>query len=484
MDSPDKKDKSTSSIPNEAHSKATKWVEEAINDSSVLNVIEDKLQPLVVSATDEFLEENKEKAAIYASNPEVLIKDLKEFYGFKNYFKYVEYAIDAALAVSGILSIISVFFTAGAAAPAAAVGLASRKAISYATKKFMKKQGLNLLARVSSKIVLKKITKEGLKQVGVNLSKYFLRSAMYNVLYIVSINAIFKTIEDVGIEATKNILRDKGNQLGIPQSLITQLLHAENDNAFRRILKNVHAGISKDLQELFTTEAGFRKLALGAAFSKLWKTKEIAQAIERGDLENKLKQLSKDPKYRKPFDPNSPSSASQQAVKQQLERSIKKSKIPVRLQPVYQEHLSKLTTQIPPQRVGEVIEPKIELANLTTDQVVDELYEVATLEFIQKNRSRLALQQVTKLLGEALDTRNISLESLKRSTKQNDLIDIVNTLLIYKTIYIKQLLKKLSLGGQDSKMLEALKNDMMKHAGTDTYKANLSKQYFGVGRGI
>jgi hypothetical protein len=475
---PDKKETSL----NEAHAKASKWVEETISNSSILNVVEDKLQPVITKSADEFLEANQDNIATYASNPEVLIKDLKNYYSFKDYLKYVTYAIDAALAVVGIATIVSTFLSGGATAPAAAVGYASRKAISYGAKQFVKRQGINLLARVSSRIILKKITKEGLKQVGVNLSKHFLRSAIYNSLFIVAANAIEKTLTDIGLAATKNLLKDKGSQLGIPPSLLEQLLKTEDDNAFRRVLKNTRTGISQDLQELFTTENGFRKLALGAAFSKLWKTKEIAQAIEREDLENKLKQLSKDPKYKQPL--NKIRLQDQQVTKQKLAESVKKSKIPVRLQPSYQSHLEELTAQVPTQEVSRIIEPKIELANLTTDQIVDELYEVAALEFVIKNEQKLTSKQITQLLGEALDTKNISLESLKRSTKQTKLTDIVYTLLKYKTIYIKQLLKKLSLGSQDDKMLDALKNDMMKYAGTDIYKMNLAKQYFGVGRNV
>lgn len=469
----------------------TKETEEWIMSRSVRNVITDNVAPYTEKAVEEFVEKNRDKAADYAANPDLLVRDIQNQIQWFQYINYLTYSLDAALIASSVVSLAATIFSGGTAAPATVPIEVAKWGARKALKKTLRQRGKEILTKIMSKQALKVIRRKGLAAGG-QFSKFFLQEASFHLAVLSSLNLMSSVATDVGVTAVKNIIAEKGvSEFNLPKQYVNAIAKPHVDqSAFNRITQSFIKKTERDLKKLFTTQAGLRNLAFGMALRKLWSVRAIKSKIARMNMRANVKMLLRDRKYFNAAYLSNALSGKFDREKQREEELlsnrdllelIRGSQIPELLHNDYVEYLGELIEkETDPNAARKVIEEKLQATDLTIDAIQDEIIELGTLDFIEENQKTLTTGQLDDLLRSVIDLETISARSLIDRYQVKSLSELVNYLKDEKRSTTESLIKRMCVDRKSRKLQEQLMRHFVDEASLSTYKRNLAKE---VGRG-
>ena len=497
---PPKIDKSTlpgSPVVDKAHKELTN----VLQSQETYNQIATYLEPFLQVPVDAFIAKTKDKAPEYLANPELLIKDLEEEIPLAKYVSYVSKAIDVLFISITLAEIAATIFSAGAATPATAASAVVTTAVKATLSQFIKKEGINILKKVFSKIILKKIAKFGVTE----LSKGFISSVLYWNARIIILDTLSVAASDVALTAAKNLLIEKGvSELGLPKETIDVLIKPETTaDAFKRILINSKDKAYASLQELFTSERGFKNLAVEMALSRVRKligTKAFSTAIYQRE---KILSYVQDPKNNNPntyksnyqklkdkFAPDnnnsqdgSESSDSKAKSQDKIEVSklLEKSILPKSLYSKYQEYVAEFTKNIPEiNDKTKKAQDLIHTAELKISAINDSIYELVMIDFVKENKTFFMSnpKKLNEFIRQITDIDNMSLDDLLANSETTSVDVALQDLYKQKMIEINNMLEIVSFTGNPNSIND-LRVYLMNKLDVKGYKRNLSKEVFG-----
>lgn len=483
-------------------------IDELLLSPEIYRTLEDKFKVVASSAVEKFIEVNKEKISEYTNNPDLLMKDIEEQLPLIKYLNWLDTALDVALIASSIVSLVSVVFTSGAASPAA-ISLETAKWSARALmKKFIKKEGLQLLKKLFSREILKRIATSVATKGAVTFTKNFLEQTMRQIAIIFTIDALLSILKEVSLNAFKDIIAAKGaEKLGLPESVISDLLGVKSDaQAAEQILINFKSSVEKDLKNLFTTQKGLAHLAFDAAILSVLDRYKINSKILRRnilfDLHHFLKdesikgsakkwveqqeqilQLTKEQIPTTDILKRLTKDSKQPFTEDQFEQILKKHGIPSFLFPAYLKALvGKIKTQ-------QSITSDVEIKKLTEDLAIkasldifnmqDNIRELAVIEFIKQYKDRLQKNPsaLRSLLKDVSDIETTSPEQLLLQTKTSSLDELLDLMTRQKKYLINIFAEKLAIF-PSSEVLDKIKQWLTKQANLQSYKTNLYNSIF------
>lgn len=98
------KSESLKSIVENSSEELTKRVEQTLNSPTIYNWLIDKVETAIEPEVKQFVSNNKDKIAEYASNPDTLVDDISEQVSIFKYLKYLSSALDVGFIVTSLVS--------------------------------------------------------------------------------------------------------------------------------------------------------------------------------------------------------------------------------------------------------------------------------------------------------------------------------------------------------------------------------------------
>lgn len=450
-----------------------------LSNKDTVDAVSEKLQSKLLPVAQEFVKNNPEKIEEYESDPDALIRDIKASDVFK-YLDWLMVAIEGAFFASSIFSLVATVMSGGTAAAATIPAEAVKWSMRTAIKSYIKKYGERLIVKILHKQIIKILKSSSASVLG-NIAKHFIKSAAIHATLTVVLNLILTMLEDVGLTAVKNILADKGvSDFNLPRDLVEDLLKAKEPSAFKRITKNFLGKTESDLTKLFTTQAGFKKIAFGSALSKLWELRAMKgpkQKLE--NIKGKLKEAANDPKYKKNLSREEQEKIKKQQSsmsKEELLKKISNSSIPVALIPHYVNTIQELLRNKNKLEAGKIVENKIIAAETLAKEIRDELREVEVLNFIKDNQKQLPLDQVNKLMADVTETQLANVKSLMSEAEVDNLDQLIATMKRNKLIGVDQQINTLALSSRDPKLKQKIVRDLAQTNEVAEYKEKLKQK--------
>lgn len=465
-------------------------VGELVHSPEVYRLLEDKFKQLFSKSIEEFIINNKQNASTYLSNPDVLMKDIEQQVPLVKYINWLDNALDAIMIVSSIISLVSIIGSFGAASGVAVPAEAAKWSARGLIKKFIQKEGLNLLIKLFARQVIIKIPSL-IAKTSISFSKNFIQQALLQIKLIFVSDILLSVLKTTSINALKDIIATKGaEQLNLPRDLISQLVAEQTDQqAMEQILSDFKTKVAEDLQKLFTTQQGLSNLAFNAAILTVCDMINIKPELLKKNILLNIKLALKD---------TSLAGAAQKFIdkkkqlfqkplehfnKQALENMLKQQGIPSFLIENYYQALTheamEKNIEQDSDKLKDLATKLVSKAALNIYNLQDNIRELITIDFIVENKDKLqknpsALQN---LLRDVSDIQTTSLEELLSQAKATSLDSLLKSLTQQKKYLINALAENLALSSS-TKIVDQVAEYFNKQANAKSYKKNLYDSIF------
>ena len=450
-----------------------------------LTFVEDKLAPLIKGPAEEFIKNNSDKGPQYIANPDLLIQDINDQIPIVKYLGYLSNALDAASIIASIMALatatLAIIPSGGASIPLVAAEETAKLAIRKQIKNFIKTRGKEVLTKIFSKQILKTLARAS-----VGVGKAFLDAALWRAQVILYYDVLSSVISDVTLTALKNILLERGTtQFKIPKDIVDSLVKPEtNTDAFRRILGKAKQSVESDLANLFTTEQGYKDIAYTAALTKLWKVFGINSKLVQLNMRRRLNQLLEDPSYSKLDKLKSNLSKRfqfEQNPNADVDNMLKKSKIPETLHKSYRNYIAEAIADLESSAAEEKAKTIVHSTDLMIESIYNNIKELAILDFIKENYSRLKNRKadLDRLLQDVTDSKIGSVSALMEETGAKTFEGLISDLRKRQVNLLKSQIGRVLVDNRDDKNISNLMQIFGKTVGYQNYKSQLSRDIFG-----
>ena len=432
----------------------TKRVEKTLTSGSIYNWIIKKVEELIEPDVKQFVEKNKHKLPTYASNPDALVEDIASQTRVFKYINYLNYALDAAFIVTSITSLAATIFSAGTAGAATIPAEVAKWAARDQLKRFIRKFG----KRIITKAFAKKVLKLAVKSVG-NVSKHFLLASVRQAGLVIVID-VFQTVAyEASLIALKNVVIKQGAAtFGFPKSLVNRLVQAQSNEAFVEVLQNAKAKAMEDLKALFSTEKGFRNLALSAALGKVFEMRGIKSKALKANaraslglalrdksnydartLKQRLKSRLR--KYRRE------DSEEDLLKREDIRALLAESQIPEMLHEEYTSHIQEEIENADiddDQRAKKFAKRIIQKKEFMLSNLRDALKDLTTLEVMRENRQEIDDREMRMLFEDVVGHDFSETDLMEYGVTTFD--ELIDRLKVQKEEMIYHLMERVSLG--------------------------------------
>ena len=465
---------------------------ELIGSPEIYHLLEDKAKDLLEKPVDDFIEKNKGKASVYLSNPEELMNDVTQQVPLIKYLRWLDNALDAAMIASSVISLVGLVASFGTASEVIVPAEMAKWTARGLIKKFIEKEGLQLLTKFFVQQVLAKIPSLALKGT-VAFGKNFLKQALLQAKMLIIVDVLLSIVQTTTTNALKDVLATKGvEEFGLPQSVVTNILQPENDQqAVQQILSNFRDKLIQDLQNLFTTEQGLKNIGFNAAIATVLGVANINSSTLQKSILTSINLGLKDR--------NLAGRASQYIEQQKkllqtpikvltkddLLTMIKQRGLPELLVDNYYSLIvNKLQQQQALEdknKAEDIAKKQLDKASLLMYDIQNQFKELATLQFILQYKVQLQKDplDLQNLLQFATGSKTESLQSLLLQTKAKSFEDLIDNLSRQKKHLISSLTESLALDSSNSKK-QQLFDIFEKRVDMEEYKRRLHESTLAV----
>lgn len=463
----------------QAEEKVSEWLE----SEPVYKKIEETLNPLIIKPMEKFVENNVDKIPEYAANPQVLEKDLEEYFDFLKWGKWANRALDVIFVTTTLISIATTISSGGATAGATIPLETAKWTLRSIFKKLVNAFTLKTLKKIFSKAAFKVIKEKGLSQVAktigkgaFNLTGAYLDSAIRLAIIHSSLEILLTTVETFGEGVVKQIIVDKGSDLGLPDSLMGQIKGSEI-GSIKSLIKKSYDEITNQLKDLFTTKGGIastlflatlRQFKVGT-LSRFWSLEKFNQLIHK---------TLGDPKYSKYINPKLLGYLQGlTGVNDQIDADqyLKQLHLPQKVKDKYKETFTELAKNKSEDKLKKTIE-NINNNVLTMHNTAD---DVVTLDFLKNNLKTLDNKEIDEIIQDVTHHQFDSQQELVQELKV-PLEKGIDTLKKSKYDQFVELIRKLSPGEESPEMLRGLIEAFSNQLQLGDYKNSLEKKYIAA----
>ena len=458
----------------------TKKVEETLTSGSIYNWLIGKIEGFIEPEVKEFTKNNQHKMMEYASNTDSLVEDITAQVEVFKYLKYLNYAMDAAFVVTSIGALVTTIFTAGAGAGVAIPAELAKWGARTQLQRFIKKFGKQMITKAFVKKVLKYAATKGVA----GISKHFLLAGVRQAGLIITLDVFSTVAQEASLIALKNtIIKEGSSTFGIPKPLVGKLVKAKDNKTFVQVLEVAKNKIAQDLKELFSTEAGFRNLAMSAALGKLFKMRGIKSTVLKTNARTAISLALKDSsnydintlkdslkkKLKRKRGQDTPSALSNH----ELLEILRRSQVPEMLHNEYVEFIQEEIDDIDSkEKAKEQAQKTIQKKEILLDTVRDSIKDISTLEVMRENKRNIDPREM-KLLFKDVVGHDFSAQQLMSDYDASSFEDLLNKIKNQKEKIIDNLIERIAIGKTGGEFIRSLRSFLEEQLELEAHDINL-----------